>query len=73
MSLGSSFRQQVSTSQAVQVAVEGVEQLETYFGSYLPQLFYALLAPLTLFVVLAPISLGAAAALLWGRSWGFCS
>ena len=63
LSLGSSFRQQVSTSQAVQVAVEGVEQLETYFGSYLPQLFYAMLAPLTLFVVLAPISLGAAAVL----------
>ena len=63
LSLGSSFRQQVSTSQAVQVAVEGVEQLETYFGSYLPQLFYAMLAPLTLFVVLAPIGLGAAAVL----------
>ena len=63
LGLGSSFRQQVSTSQAVQVAVEGVEQLETYFGSYLPQLFYAMLAPLTLFVVLAPISLGAAAVL----------
>lgn len=48
--LGSSYKEQTNTSEVVQVAVEGVEQLETYFGAYLPQLFYAMLAPLTLFV-----------------------
>lgn len=51
--LGSSYKEQANTSEVVQVAVEGVDQLETYFGSYLPQLFYAMLAPLTLFFVLS--------------------
>ena len=41
--LGSSYKEQVNTSEVVQVAVEGVEQLETYFGAYLPQFFYAML------------------------------
>ena len=62
--LGPSYSSQVATSEVVQVTVEGVEQLETYFGSYLPQFFYSMLAPLTLFVVLAPISLSAAVVLL---------
>lgn len=62
--LGSSYQEKVNTSEVVQVAVEGVDQLETYFGSYLPQLFYAILAPVTLFVVLAPVSLPAAVVLL---------
>lgn len=62
--LGSSYKEQVNTSEVVQVAVEGTEQLETYFGAYLPQLFYALLAPLTLFVVLSFVSLPAAIVLL---------
>lgn len=51
--LGASYREQISTSEVVQISAEGVEQLETYFGKYLPQLFYSLLAPLTLFVVLS--------------------
>lgn len=50
--IGSSYKEQINTSEIVQVAVEGVEQLETYFGAYLPQFFYAMLAPLTLFIVL---------------------
>jgi len=37
LKLGSSYKEQVNTSEVVQVAVEGVEQLETYFGAYLPQ------------------------------------
>lgn len=64
LKLGSSYREQVSTSEVVQVAVEGVEQLETYFGSYLPQFFYALLAPLTLFVILCFVNIPAALVLL---------
>ncbi len=43
--LGASYRQSAHTSEVVQVAVEGVDQLETYFGMYLPQFFYAMLAP----------------------------
>lgn len=62
--LGASYSEQVKTSEVVQVAVEGVDQLETYFGAYLPQFFYAMLAPLTLFVVLCFVSVPAAGALL---------
>ena len=51
--LGASYREGVSTSEVVQMAAEGVEQLETYFGKYLPQLFYSLAAPVTLFVILS--------------------
>ena len=62
--LGASYSEQVKTSEVVQVAVEGVDQLETYFGAYLPQFFYATLAPLTLFVVLCFVSVPAAVVLL---------
>lgn len=62
--LGSSYNQQVKTSEVVQVAVEGVDQLETYFGAYLPQFFYAMAAPLTLFAVLCFVNLPSAVVLL---------
>ena len=62
--LGASYSEQVKTSEVVQVAVEGVDQLETYFGAYLPQFFYAMLAPLTLFVVLCFVSVPTAVVLL---------
>ena len=62
--LGASYHTKIKTSEAVQLAVEGVEQLETYFGAYLPQFFYSMLAPLTLFAVLAFIDLPSAAVLL---------
>ena len=62
--LGNSYSEQVKTSVVVQVAVEGVDQLETYFGAYLPQFFYAMLAPLTLFVVLCFVNVPAAVVLL---------
>lgn len=62
--LGASYSEQVKTSEVVQVAVEGVDQLETYFGAYLPQFFYAMIAPVTLFIALAPVSLHAAVILM---------
>ena len=62
--IGLSYKENVQTSEIVQVAVEGVDQLETYFGAYLPQLFYAMLAPLTLFVVLVRVNLLSAVVLL---------
>ena len=62
--LGGGYTEQVKTSEVVQVAVEGVDQLETYFGAYLPQFFYSMLAPLTLFAVLAFVDLTAAVVLL---------
>jgi hypothetical protein len=62
--LGSSYNEKVRTSEVVQVSVEGVEQIETYFGLYLPQLFYSLLAPLTLFAVIVFMSFTPAIVLL---------
>ena len=62
--LGASYKEQANTSEVVQVAVEGVDQLETYFGAYLPQFFYAMLAPLTLFLVLSFVNFPSAVVLL---------
>ncbi len=61
---GPAYREDVSTAEAVQVCVEGCEQLESYFAQYVPQLAYALIAPLTLFALLAPLCLPAAVGLL---------
>ena len=49
--LGSTYREHASTAELVQESVEGVEQLESYFGLYVPQFFYAFIAPVTLFVL----------------------
>lgn len=62
--LGASYNEQVKTSEVVQVAVEGVDQMETYFGAYLPQFFYAMLAPVTLFIVLCFVNVPSAIVLL---------
>lgn len=64
LGLGAAYSQQVQTSEVVQIAVEGVDQLETYFGAYLPQFFYAVLAPVTLFAVLCFVNVPVAAVLL---------
>lgn len=62
--LGMAYNETIKTSEIIQIAVEGVDQLETYFGSYLPQLFYSVLAPLTLFGMVAFINLPSAIVLL---------
>jgi ATP-binding cassette subfamily C protein len=49
--LGMRYQEYMTTSELVQLSVEGINQLETYFALYLPQLFYSLLAPLTLFII----------------------
>ena len=64
LKLGASYSEQVSSSEVVQVSTEGVEQLETYFGKYLPQLFYSLIAPMTLFMILCRVSLKTSVILL---------
>lgn len=63
LKLGVAYKEQIKTSEIVQVAVEGVDQLETYFGAYLPQFFYAMLAPLTLFLVLLRVNVPSAVVL----------
>lgn len=62
--LGAAYTQSVPTAEVVQLAGEGTEQLETYFGAYLPQLFYSMLAPVTLFAALCTVSVRAAVVLM---------
>lgn len=62
--LGASYRDSAPTAEIVQLASDGVEQLEVYFGKYLSQFCYSLLAPLTLFAVLSFVSVKASAVLL---------
>ena len=54
--MGPAYAETVSTAEAVQTSVEGAQQLEVYFGGYLPQLVYAVLAPVTLFVMLVGLA-----------------
>lgn len=62
--MGAFYSEKVSTSEVLQVFVEGVDQLELYFGKYLPQFFFAMLAPITLFAVLVFVSWKASVVLL---------
>ncbi|KSV59888.1 cysteine ABC transporter ATP-binding protein [Acetivibrio ethanolgignens] len=62
--LGGRYREYIATSEAVQIGTEGVEQLEIYFGRYVPQFFYSLLAPMTLFLITGVMSLKVAVVLL---------
>ena len=64
MQLGPSYRNTVTTAEAVQISTEGVDQLEIYFGKYVPQFFYSLLAPVTLFVIVGTMSMKVAVVLL---------
>ena len=60
LKLGVGYNKVQSTSTIVQMTVEGVEALEIYFGRYLPQFFYSMLAPITLFVFISFISIKSA-------------
>ena len=62
--LGANYTETVATSEVVMLASEGVEQIDTYFAKYLPQLFYSLLAPITLFVLLVGVHARSAIILL---------
>ena len=64
MKLGPNYRDTITTAEAVQVSTEGVDQLEIYFGKYVPQFFYSLLAPVTLFVIVGGMSMKVAVVLL---------
>lgn len=64
LQLGMSYQRNMSTSEVVQVAMEGVEQLEIYFSKYLPQFIYSMLAPITLFLIFCFINIKTAVVLL---------
>lgn len=62
--LGGSYHEKISTSEVVQVSTEGAEQLEFYMSQYVPQFFYSMVAPLTLFAIASTISMKVALVLL---------
>ena len=62
--LGPNYTETAATSEVVMLASEGVEQIDTYFAKYLPQLFYSLLAPVTLFCLLVGVHARSAIILL---------
>lgn len=64
LAIGPSYSQHISTADVVQSAGEGIEQIQSFFELFLPQLFYAILAPITLFFIVAPINMPTAATLL---------
>ena len=64
MRMGSNYKNSLKTAEIVQISTEGVEQLEIYFGKYVPQFFYSMIAPLTLFVIVGEMSLKVALVLL---------
>ncbi len=57
VSLGARYSSLFPTAKLTQMSVEGVEQLEVYFGSYLPQFFYSMIAPVILFIVVSTINI----------------
>lgn len=64
LNMKNSYTQCASTSELVQLSVEGIDQLETYFGRYLPQFFYSMVAPMTLFLLLVWMDVKSALVLL---------
>ncbi len=54
----------MSIAGLTQVAMEGIEQLDLYYSSYIPQFFYAMLAPFLLFFVTVGIDWRVALVLL---------
>ena len=64
MRMGNNYKNSLKTAEIVQISTEGVEQLEIYFGKYVPQFFYSMIAPLTLFVIVGGMSLKVALVLL---------
>lgn len=54
----------MSVAGLTQVAMEGIEQLDLYYSSYIPQFFYAMLAPIILFFVTVGIDWRVAVVLL---------
>lgn len=54
----------MSMAGLTQVSMEGVEQLDLYYSSYIPQFFFSMLAPFILFFICLPIDWRVATVLL---------
>lgn len=51
LKLGTRFTENLNMAGLTQVSLEGVEQLDLYYSSYIPQFFYAMLSPVILFCI----------------------
>lgn len=58
--LGNTYQETLTTQEIVHLGVEGVEQLENYYGAYLTQFYYCFTSAIILFGVVAPFNFGAA-------------
>ncbi len=56
LAMGMAYQDSLSTQELNHLSVEGVEQLENYYGSYLSQFYYALVSSLILFLSLVYFS-----------------
>lgn len=64
LELGNTATSIFQSSELTQIVGEGVDQLEIYYGSYIPQFFYATLSPFILFIILASYNLKVSLVLL---------
>lgn len=64
LKLGVKSTNDMSMAGLTQVAMEGIEQLDLYYSMYIPQFFYAMIAPIILFVVCVGIEWKVALVLL---------
>jgi len=62
--LGVRTTDNISMAGLTQLSMEGVEQLDLYYSAYIPQFFYAMIAPIILFIVTVRINWAVALVLL---------
>jgi len=62
--LGAESTKDFGMAGLTQVAIEGIEQLDLYYSSYIPQFFYCMIAPVVLFLICLPICWQSAAVLM---------
>ena len=62
--LGVRTTDNMSMAGLTQLSMEGVEQLDLYYSAYIPQFFYAMIAPIILFIVTVRINWAVALVLL---------
>lgn len=64
LSMGTLYQEEMTTQEIVHLGVEGVEQLENYYGSYLTQFYYSFVSTLILVAAIYPLNSWVAGALL---------
>ena len=56
LTLGTRSQGDIKIAGLTQVCLEGIEQLDLYYSTYLPQFFYSMIAPILLFILSSFIS-----------------